>query len=211
MSEAGIERALRDGPPDEPVYRPGTFSNPAAAGWARATSAIFLVLALVFGLVLGAGIAGSQRLVEQNPVQVDAMAALLQGAWVGDPIPREDWVRRLVEMGNSIDDVEAFLTHDPMTTNVVYTITFSGNALLVTSSLDGNARIHNSIGPFLILPDGRLRWEDIGCFVTTTATIDVAGGGDRLRFGPISMESCGADERVANGAFFNLSTFRRSP
>jgi hypothetical protein len=214
MSDERIERALREGPPDEPVYRPGTFRKPMPGRWAQAASAGFLVLVFAVGVIFGAGIIGLRRPVDENTVPVGASAALteaLQGAWASEPIPREDWVQRLVGMGNAIDDVESFLTHDPMTTNVVYTIIFSDNTLLVTSSLDGAPRIHNSIGPFVIQPGGQLRWEDLGCFVTTPVTIDDGGDVDRLSFGPISMESCGADERVANGAFFNLSTFRRLP
>ena len=214
MSDERIERALREGPPDEPVYRPGAFRKPMPGGWAHATNAVLLVLVLAVGVVLGVGIAGSRRPLDENAVEVGGRPALtkaLQGTWIGEAIPREDWVQRLVGMGNAIDDVESFLTHDPMTSNVVYTITFSDNTLLVTSSLDGAPRIHNSIGPFAIQADGQLRWEDLGCFVTTSVTIDDGGDVDRLSFGPISMDSCGADERVANGAFFNLSTFRRLP
>lgn len=209
MEPQRIEQALRDGPPNEPRYVPGSFRRGGLSRWSLAVGGAFVAVALVVGVAAGLGI-GVLRGPDANvgnPPDLEALAAELQGAWVSDAISRDDWVSELVSMGHDIDDVDNFLIHDPMTEDVTYFLTFSNGNMNVRSSLDGAPIIENSDGPYRLLPDGRFSWEDIGCFVTADVTVDA----DRLTFGPVAMESCGADERLANSAFFNLAPYHRDP
>lgn len=208
MTLERIERALREGPVDEPAYVPGAFRRPRRTGWSRAVVSTLVGAALVTGLIVGIGLGALRQSTETvgtapDPEKLDTE---LQGTWVSDAISRDDWVSRLVAMGHHIDDVENFLLHDPMTENVTYFLTFERGTLTITSSLDGAPVIHNSLGPYRIAADGTLTWDDLGCFVRAGVRLD----GDRLTFDALDTESCGADERVANSAFFNLAAYTRS-
>lgn len=209
MEVQRIEQALRDGPPNEPRYVPGSFRRTGLGRWSLAVGGALVVAALVVGVAVGLGIAVLRSPDDSvgNPPNLEALAAQLEGGWVSEAIGRDDWINRLVSMGNDIDDVDNFLIHDPMADDVTYFLSFSDRTLEVTSSLDGAPAIHNSDGPYRILPDGRFSWEDLGCFVIADVSID----GDQLTFGAIEMESCGGDERVANSAFFNLSPYQGAP
>lgn len=209
MGPQRIEQALRDGPPNEPRYVPGSFRRDVLSQWSLAVGGAFVAVALVLGVAagLGIGVLRSPGGNVGNPPDLEAIAAELQGAWVSDAISRDDWVSGLVSMGHDIDDVDNFLIHDPIVKDVTYFLTFSDGTLNISSSLDGAPVIENSDGPYRLLPEGRLSWEDLGCFVTADVTVD----GDRLTFEPVETESCGADERVANSAFFNLAPYERAP
>ncbi|MGI8829484.1 MAG: hypothetical protein ACR2I5_06910 [Candidatus Limnocylindria bacterium] len=209
MDEKRIELAVREGPVDEPTYLPGTFGRAGRRGWSLVAVTAVAALALVVGLGLGVGLgvlrAPGSGTGGPSP-DPEALAAALKGRWTGDEISRETWVSDLRALGHDIDDIDNFLLHDPIETSTHYELLFDGNELVVAEIADGGPVEFLSTGPYEILPDGRFTWDDLGCRVTAGFRIN----GDRLAFERISTESCGADERVANSAFFNLTPYTRA-
>jgi hypothetical protein len=207
MDVQRIERALRAGPVDEPTYVPGSH------GGGRRRSARFLTIAglvgaVVVGVVLGVGLSTLQRApVPVGGVDQGRLALELPGRWVSDEISRDRWVSALVESGNDIDDIDNFLTHfDPIVATTHYELEFSSDRLAIADFADDQPRDDVASGPYQIDADGTLHYDDQGCFVTARFRID----GDHLMFDRIATDSCGADERIANTAFFNLVSYTRA-
>lgn len=205
MNRERIEQALREGPPHEPRYVAGSFHRPRNR-WSMAVGAALVTVALVIGIVVGLGIGILRNPAGRGaPADPALVARQLIGDWKTAPIAKADWRSRLLALGHNVDDIDAFLIHSPMNVDVVYELTFADGTLTVSESPDGAAFSRDSIGPYQVLDDGRLSWADLGCFVKAPVSFD----GDRMMFGTIETSSCGADERIANSAFFNLAPYTR--
>ncbi|MEO6059111.1 MAG: hypothetical protein ABIQ05_03960 [Candidatus Limnocylindria bacterium] len=206
MDVERIERALREGPADEPVYVPGTFRR-ARSRWSLAIGAGVVAAALVIGLVIGIGL-GVLRAPAPNvgAPDLEALAAELQGTWTSDEITRDRFITGLVALGNNRDDVDNLLIHDPILSMVQFELAFDDGQLAISAATDGGPMVEQSGGPFHLLPEGSIYYDDLGCYITVAFAIS----GDRLTFQRISTVSCGADERAANSGFFNLSPYARA-
>lgn len=205
MDVERIERALREGPVDEPVYVPGSFRR-ARSRWSLAVGVV-VTGALVTGLVIGLGV-GILRAPAPNigVPDLEALAAELQGTWTAEEITRQRWISSLVALGNNIDDIDNNLINNPMESRVTYELSFVDGRLTVWAAVDGGPMLEQSGGPYRLLDTGAIYYDDLGCYVTVRFAIT----GDRLTFQRISTESCGADERLANSAFFNLVPYART-
>jgi hypothetical protein len=205
-----IERALRQGPADEPVYVAGGFRR---AGRRRSMLLVTAAVgsALVVGVVLGLGLDTLRSPSGDTGVpalDLEALNAELAGTWLSDPITRDQFVDFMVEAGHAEADIDAFLEHDPIVSSSRFGLAFDGRARLVVFEMpEGGIADILSNGPYELLPDGRLTFDDLGCVVTARFTI----AGDRLTFEPVSLEGCDPDERIANSAFFNLTPYTFSP
>lgn len=206
MDVERIERALREGPADEPIYRPGSHRR-ARGRWSLAVGAAVVTAVLLLGVATGVGL-GLLR--EPAPGlgagELEALAAALKGTWGAEEITREDWISQEVALGNNIDDVEGLLINNPMQSRIRYQLAFVGGRLTVSAAADGGPMVEQSGGPYRLLASGAIYYADLGCYVTVKFTIT----GGRLAFQRISTVSCGADERVANSAFFNLVPYART-
>jgi hypothetical protein len=141
-----------------------------------------------------------------SATELEALAAALKGTWTAAEITREEWISQEVALGNNIDDVENLLINNPMQSRIRYQLAFVGGRLTVSAAADGGPMVEQSGGPYRLLASGAIYYDDEGCYVTVKFTITE----DRLAFQRISTVSCGADERVANSAFFNLVPYART-
>jgi hypothetical protein len=202
-----IEQVLRAGPPDEPVYIPGSFRQARRPGAMLAavglTVAAVLVLAVVTGVVLTA-----LRLTNGQvggPVDVDDLHAQLQGTWLSTELTENEWVDGLVALGYDPEQVEASLSFLEPFEVIRYEMVFDGTHLQIFGSYDDGPFESFSGGPYELLSDGAIHYDDIGCFIT--ATFDITG--DQLQFDPIQTEGCVPDASLNNAVFFNLVTYTR--
>ena len=205
MDVERIERALRDGPMDEPIYVPGAFRKRHGSSLVLLFASVGAALVLGVAVGLGLGVLNVPRVDVGAPVDTNALAARLEGRWVSEEMTRDEWVSGLQALGLNIDDIEAFHRHDPIPTTVRYEFVFSEGVLDIFVEAPPSELGEVGDGPYRILADGRLYFDDRQCFVTMAFDIE----GDLLTFDRISTESCGVEEQVANSAFFNLSTFTR--
>jgi hypothetical protein len=206
MDDEKIERALRAGPVDEPAYVPGSFRRGRSA-WSLAMATSVIALTLLAGIAVGVGLGALRGNGDGvGAPDVQALAAQLKGRWVSQEITRQDWIDALNAIGHEVAAIDAYLAHDPIQASVRYELWFVGDHLQIFAAVDGAPFTSQSGGPYRLLADGALYYDDIGCFIT--ATLDITG--DRLSFDPISTTGCGADESLANAAFFNLVDYTRT-
>jgi hypothetical protein len=199
-----IERALREGPVDEPRYVPGAF------GPARRSGALVLSFAvgaaLVIGILIGVGLdilrAPSPDVGQPGP-NLPALQQQLAGTWISEAVTAEEFETFMLEQGHAQADVDAFLAHDPIATSLRWGLDFDGRGSLVVFSVTGDGVTDVLVqGPYELLADGRLRWVDQTCVLVAEFSVTT----DRLTFGDLSLESCIADERIAHDTFFNLAS-----
>lgn len=207
MDLESIERALRAGPVDEPVYVPDSFRRSPGGIWSLAAVTGVLAVTLVVGAAAGYALS-MLRGTGDGPgaPNASALAASLEGRWVSQQITRQDWIDALAALGHQMDEVNAFLLHDPIASRTRYELRFLEDHLQVFEAADSTPFQGEAGGPYQVMATGAVLYDDIGCFVT--ATFDITG--DRLSFEPISTESCDAEERIANTAFFNLVDYTRA-
>lgn len=199
-----IERALREGPVDEPRYVPGAFGPARRFGALALTAAIGA--SLVIGVAIGMGLdllrAPSSDVGQPGP-DLAEMQRQLAGTWTSQPVTRDEFVSFMLEQGHAREDVEAFFEHDPIETTLQWGLSFDGRGNLVVFSVTGDGVIDVlSNGPYELLADGRIRWTDLSCVLVA----EVSATTDRLTFDELSFEGCTADERIANDAFFILAS-----
>lgn len=208
MDDEAIERALREGPVDEPRYVPGAF------GSARRLQPLVLAAAvagaLILGIVIGLGLdvlrSPSQNV--GNPeIDPQTVQERLAGTWISERVTQDEFIDFMLERDHARTDVEAFLDHDPIETTLQWGLDFDGRDNLVVFSVTGDG-VTNVLanGPYEILADGRLRWVDRTC--TLTAEFSVSA--EALAFGQIEPASCNPEERIAHDAFFALGSPYRS-
>jgi len=203
MNLERIERALRDGPVDEPRYVPGAFGSARRTEpllWAAAVAG-----ALVLGIVIGLGI-GLLRAPSPNVGGPSINSALIQeqleGTWLSEPVTQDEFVRFMLDNGHSQADLDDEW-HEPIDTTLRWGLDFDGRGRLVIFTVTGDGVTEIvAEGPYELLPDGRLRWTDITC--VTIANFDVSA--DQLSFEDRESQNCDTQERIAHDAFFGLSS-----
>jgi hypothetical protein len=204
MNLERIERALREGPVDEPRYVPGAFgrSRHLHPLMLTAVVAASLAIGLVIGLALDVVRAPAPNVGEPGPDPA-VIQRQLAGTWTSEPVSQDEFVAFMLEQGHAQADVDAFLGHDPIETTLQWGLDFDGRGNLVVFSVtgDGVTDILSS-GPYEILPDGRLRWTDETCVLVAAFTVDH----EQLTFGSLAPQNCNADERMAHDAFFGLAS-----
>ena len=205
MNLERIERALREGPVDEPRYVPGAF------GSARRVESFVLAAAVIGALVLGVVIGLGLDLLRAPSPNVGApltdpavVQAQLAGTWLSEPVTEDEFVAFMLEQGHSPADIEAWLEHDPIDTTLRWGLDFDGRGSLVVFSVTGDGVTDVlANGPYELLPDGRLRWFDLGC--TLDAEFSVSA--DELAFGRLELNNC---DPIAMDTLFNIASPYRS-
>lgn len=204
MNDEAIERALREGPVDEPRYVPGAF------GPARRLQPLVMAGAVVGALVLGIVIGlGLDVLRSPSPnvggPQVDPAVVhrQLAGTWLSEPVTEDEFIDFMLQRGHARADVDAFLDHDPIETTLQWGLDFDGRDNLVVFSVTGDG-VTNVLanGPYELLADGRLRWVDRTC--TLVAEFSVSA--EALAFGQLAPATCNPEERIAHDIFFALGS-----
>ena len=206
MNLEQIERALREGPVDEPRYVPGAFRPAHRLDRLMLTAVVAasLVIGLVIGLALDVVRAPAPNVGEPGPDPA-VIQRQLAGTWISAPVTEDEFVAFMLEEGHARADVEAFLGHDPIETTLQWGLDFDGRGNLVVFSVTGEGVtdvLSNS--PYELLPEGRLRWVDLTSPCVSVAEFSVST--DRLTFGTLVSEDCNADERIAHDAFFDLAS-----
>lgn len=201
-----VERALRDGPPDEPTYLPGTHRDRHDARFLLAASGVVLAVALVVGVGIGVGVS-----ILRTPggvgsgVDLGQLAADLEGTWVSTEITPQEWVDGLIALGHDRRDVELALGNFPPYERAQWRLVFVDDHVQIFGSFDGGRFTSMSGGPYELLPDGSIRYDDIGCFLAIPVAVD----GSRLLLEPMRTESCNPDERLNNDGYFQLVEYKR--
>lgn len=206
MNLERIERALRQGPVDEPIYLPGTHGVRRNPRLMLAIAGAVVSAALVVGVGIGiamSAIRGPGNL--GSGVDLTRLAAELEGSWLSPEITADAWTAGLVALGHDRDDVALALENFGAFERARWRLDFVDDHIQIFGSLDGGPFTSMSGGPYELLRDGSIRYDDIGCFMT----IPVAVEGNRLRFGPMTTESCDADERLNNDGYFLLVDYER--
>jgi hypothetical protein len=206
MTSDRIERALRAGPADEPRYVPGTFRR--SRSQSRLRSAM-LAGGIAASIAIGVGVGLGLGALRPSPGQVSGTAldpaAAMRGHWISQGMTRSAWIDALVAKGHRQEDIEAFLTHDPFQSRVHYEIDVTDDRILISAVFDDKPSAPMSGGPYQMVGPSTFRYDDVGCYVTVQ--FEVVGGW--LSFDPPAFESCDADERIANTAFFNQWPYTR--
>lgn len=200
-----IERALREGPVDEPRYEPGGFGRRRPLSWALFAGAV--TGALMIGVMLGLAI----HLVRQPSDNVGAPAVDLErlgeelsGSWMSGSYTEDDFVDYMTDAGHTAEDVVAFLEHDPIPGTVRWGLDFDGRErLVIFRTLDESRTGVLSNLVYELLPDGRLRLIDGECSIVMTFSVE----GEELTFEPFEVDGCvpETDSRIAFEAFFGLA------
>jgi hypothetical protein len=212
MDTERIEQALREGPPDEPTYVPGSFRRTSPPGGWFAAASLSVVIALVAGIAIGTALdvlrSGG---VGGEPEPRALAAADLQGVWESHPIERQDLEEALLARGFSQEDIDAFLEHDPFEDRVRYALRFVDDRVIVQAAYDDLPFQTLSTGTFTILDDG-LRFLEVvdgvqvACQPLAAAEID----GSRLILNVLELPGCDTDERMANTLFFEIAAYSRA-
>jgi hypothetical protein len=204
MNLERIERALREGPVDEPRYVPGAFGPTRRLDRLVLTAAVAAALAigLVIGLALDVLRSPTPNVGTPGPDPA-VIQRQLEGTWRSKTVTRDEFVAFMLERGHAQADLDAFLGHDPITTTLRWGLDFDlrGTLLVFSVTGDGITDILSS-GPYEILPDGRLRWTDETCVLVAAFTVD----DEQLTFGSLDPQDCNSDERIATDAFFGLAS-----
>ena len=157
-----------------------------------------------FGLVLGVWV-GVLRSPDGLVGGRDANTANLRGYWISQGMGRSAWIDSLLVTGVRREDIDAFLAHDPFSSTVHYEIEVTDDRILISAVFDEGPVDSLSGGPYRLVGPSTFRYDDVGCYVTVH--FDVSG--DWLSFDAPTFESCDADERIANRAFFNPWPYTR--
>lgn len=207
-----IEQALRDGPPDEPAYVPGSFRR-RSHRWQYAAAAVVVVMALVTGIAIGVGF----DLLRGNPVgrtpTTPITMADLDGRWLSDEISFDQWVDELVARGFDPNDIGNFLDHDPFEDSVRYQLTFDSGVVTIGADYDGTGVQVLNFGSYTVE-------ESLFSYAESDEAPPVIGEACRvsarprldertLEFSDVALAGCGVDPSIAHTAFFDLAAFAR--
>jgi hypothetical protein len=211
-----IERALREGPPDEPVYVPGSFRRGPASPLGFALAGMAVALAIAIGIVVGTGLASVwDERVGVIPEPRVLSADDLQGVWQSEVIGTQDFIEAHRARGFTQDEIDDFLSHEPVADSVRYTIRFRGGGVTIWGAFGERSPQGLSGGRFRVLDDGTLHYTEVvegapagsaPCEVLATASIE----GNRLTFSILELPNCSVDAQIANISFFELSWYTRS-
>ena len=205
-----IERALRDGPPDEPTYVPGSFRRTSPQGWWFAAAGISAAIALVAGIAIGTALdtlRGGR--VGGEPEPRPLVAADLQGVWESDPIERQVLEEALLSRGFSQADIDAHLESLPVGDAARYALRFVDDRLI--------AQVAYGDQPFQTLDTGTFTISDEGfqisipevqgaCEPLAAAEID----GSRLLLNLLDLPGCETDERLVNTLLLDIASYSRA-
>ena len=208
-----IERALRDGPPDEPLYLPGSFGRPRLSAWWFAFAGAAVTAAIVIGIAIGVGFDVMHGPPVGAPPSSAAGIADLEGTWISDEIAFSQWVDELVERGFDPNDVGAFLGHDPFERSARYQLTFESGRVTISADYDETGMQVLNFGEYT-LQEGAFSYVEatnappvIGeaCGVNARAILD----GSRLVWEDVELDGCGVDSSIAHTVFFDLLPYTR--
>jgi hypothetical protein len=203
-----IEQALREGPPDEPHYVPGSYHRGRYA-WPFATASVLVALTLIAVLAMRVG--GDFRDGVGGPA-TSALVADIQGVWRTDPIEFRSWTDALLRRGFRQSEINAFLDHDPFAEQVRYQLRFLGDRLIIQATYDDLPLATLSTGTFSI-DGGVLRFTESVqgvpsrvCRPTAAPTIVE----NRLTLRVVDLVGCGTDARIAYTLFLDLWPLTRA-
>ncbi|HEX6127893.1 MAG TPA: hypothetical protein VF071_02620 [Candidatus Limnocylindria bacterium] len=207
-----IERALRDGPPDEPLYVPGSFARPHMSAWLFAFAGVAVTAAIVIGIAIGVGF-DAMRAPRVGAPLPSAVMADLEGTWVSDVISLDQWVDELVERGFDPNDIGNFLSHDPFERTARYQLAFDLGQVTISADYDETGMQVLSLGEYT-LRDGVFSYVEasdapsvIGGPCTLDATVNLDGS--RLVWENVELHGCGVDPSIAHTVFFDLLPYTR--
>ena len=157
MDGQRIERALRDGPADEPIYVPGSFRGNARSGWSwvvlvgAATAAV--VATVVIGLALG--MLGKPERWRRRSTSKRCTPGCRE---IGrrTHFSRQEWVSSMEALGYDVNDIEIFLDHEVFEQSIDYRLAIGDAVLTNLTSFDHGPPTKNSDADYRILEDGRL-------------------------------------------------------
>jgi hypothetical protein len=206
-----IEYALREGPPDEPVYVPGSFGRSHAPAWWFAVAGMLVTAAVVTGIAIGVGLDALRGNPVGGPTTPEVTAADLEGRWLSDEIPMDEWVDELLANGFDPNDIGNFLAHDPFEQSVRYQLTFDSGNVTVSADYDGTGLQVLNSGEYSIQ-------GGVLSYVETTDAPPVVGEACRVRAVPtlddlrivwedVELAGCGVDPSIAHTAFFDLAGY----
>jgi hypothetical protein len=205
-----IERALREGPPDEPAYVPGGFRRSRAAGWWFAVASVPVVIALLAGIGIGTaldalrdgGIGGPP---EPRPL----VAADLQGVWESDPIERQDLEEALLARGFSQAGIDVHLAGLSAGEAARYALRFVGDRLTAQAAYGDQ--------PFQTLDTGTFIIRDVGLQIVVDGVQDACEplaaaeiDGSRLILNIVELPGCETDERLVNTLLLDIASYSRA-
>lgn len=205
MDVERIERALREGPPDEPAYIPGGFRRSSAGVFA------FAAVAVAAALIIGVGVGFTLDALRGGGFGTQPPAALdpadLQGTWLSDEILFQEWVDALLERGFTTDEIAANLDDNPFNRSMRYELRVTADEMTMRGSIDGAPMVLLTSDPYTILSDGRVRigGEASEC----QPVVDVVLDGARLTFSQPELQGCPVDDRIAGVGFFELTGYDR--
>jgi hypothetical protein len=207
-----IQRALREGPLDEPTYVPGAFRRAGRTGWSLAITAMAVGVALVAGIAIGAGLGIWREDVGSRPEPRVLVAADLQGVWRADPIAFDAWTESLLSRGFTQADIEAFLEHDPFEDQAQYQLRFIDERLIVQASYDDRPLVTLNEGRFTVDEDGVARYVEVANGVEGNCVLTVAPEieGSRLLMDVLDQSVCDSDAELANTLFFDIAMYERA-
>ena len=202
-----IERALREGPPDEPVYVPRGFRRPSGRPWTVAFATAAVGVALIIGIGVGFTLDALRGGGLGAPPRPVLDPAELQGTWLSDEILFREWVDGLLERGFTTEEIASFIEHDPFDRSVQYELSITADAMTMRGSFDGAPMALLTSDSYEILDDGRVRIGDAAseCRPTAGVALDRA----RLMFSQPELRGCSVDDRIAGVAFFELTSYGR--
>jgi hypothetical protein len=205
-----IEQALREGPPDEPTYVPGSFRRTSPHGWWFAAASLSVVVALVAGIAIGTaldvlrggGVGGDP---EPRPL----VAADLQGVWESDPIERQVLEQALLTRGFSQTDINVHLESLPVGDAARYSLRFADDRLIAQVAYGDQPFQTLDTGTFIIRDDGfQISVPEVqgACEPLAAAEID----GSRLLLNLLELPGCETDERLVNTVLLDIPSYSRA-
>lgn len=206
-----IEHALRAGPPDEPVYIPGSFGRSHAPAWWLAVAGMIVTAAVVTGIAIGVGLDVLRGDPVGGPPTSVVTTADLEGRWLSDEISFDEWVDQLIARGFDPNDVGNFLAHDPFEQHVRYQLTFDSGRVTVSADYDGTGLQVLNFGEYT-LQGGVFSYVEAtdappvvgeACRVHAVASLDDL----RLVWDDVELAGCGVDPSIAHTAFFDLAGY----
>jgi len=203
-----IEQALREGPPDEPTYVPGSFRRTSPHGWWFAAASLSVVIALLAGIVIGTALdALRSGGVGGEPEPRALVAADLQGVWESDPIERQDLEDALLARGFSQADIDPHL--DLVEDHARYALRFVDDRLIAQAAYGDLPFQTLDTGTFIIRDDGfQIVVDGVqgACEPLAGAEID----GSRLILNVLELPGCDTDERIVNTLFLEIASYSRA-
>lgn len=208
-----IEQALREGPPDEPAYVPGSFGRSRAPGWWFAMAGM-IVAAVVTGIAIGVGLDGLRGTPVGGRPASDVTAADIEGSWQTDQISLDQWIEALLAKGFDPNDVGNTLAHDSFEQSVRYQLTFdAGGRVTVGADFDDTGLQVLNFGEYTVEGGVFSYVESVdippivgeACRVRAVPRLD----GDRLVWDDVELAGCGVDPSIAHTTFFDLAPYSR--